>query len=241
MTENYTTIGGFALMIAKALDAEGKNSKALLSASGIDWQLLSNPDHRVPVDQIGRLMDLSVQETEDPAFGLKAGTHVCPTTFHALSMSMWLSPSLKEAFVRGVRYGQLLSDAGQATFEERDDEYVHSTTFVTAEKEFLQLLHPAAFDALFSAVLSFCRAISDASLTPKRVALIRPYPDNPRPYLEFFGCPIDFSQPTMSLTFDKSALDKPLPSSHPELGYSGDSIPNSSSASGTQHPEITMS
>ena len=159
MPVNYTTIGGFALMVARALDAYGIDGEAALGRCGINRQLLSNPDSRIPVDQLGRLLELAVHETADPAFGLKAGTHVCPTTFHALSMSMWLSSSLKDAFNRGVRYGQLLSDAGRATFEESENEYIHSIEFISESEDFIQMLQPAAFDALFSALISFCRAV----------------------------------------------------------------------------------
>lgn len=204
-------------MVTRALDAYGVDSKGVLASCGIDRQLLSDPDSRVPVDKIGRLLELAVRETGDPAFGLKAGTFIGPTTFHALSMSMWLSPSLKDALARGVRYGALLSDAGQAGFEERGDEYIHWTDFISADQTFIQMLHPAAFDTLFSALISFCRAVYGDVLAPKHVALVREKPDDTAPYLDFFRCPVDFSQPRMSLTFDKYTIEKPLPSGHPEL------------------------
>ena len=114
MSLSYTTIGGFPLMVAKALDAYGINGEDALARCDIDPQIAKVPDIRVPVEKIGQLLHLAVSETADPAIGLKAGTFIGPTTFHALTMSMWLSPSLKDAFDRVVRYEQLLSDAGRS-------------------------------------------------------------------------------------------------------------------------------
>ena len=65
MFVNYTTIGGFALMIAKALDAYQVDSEDVLASCGIDRQLLSDPDNRVSVDKIGRLLELAVRETQE--------------------------------------------------------------------------------------------------------------------------------------------------------------------------------
>jgi hypothetical protein len=71
----YTTIGGFPLMVAKALEAQGIDADQTLSRCGIDRHALADPDARVPVDQVGELLRLAITETGDPAFGLKVGTY----------------------------------------------------------------------------------------------------------------------------------------------------------------------
>jgi len=204
-------------MVVKALDAHGIDSDAALAECGIDMQMLTDPDFRVPVDSLGNLMQLAISRTGDPAFGLKVGTFICPTSFHALSMSMWLSVSLKEAFDRVVRYSQLLSDAGSSGLDELENEYCYWTELAGEDREFVELVDLAAMDALQSAMVTFCRSVSGSSFTPTRVSLMRNEPEDRTPYLEFFGCPVVFSQPRLSLSFDRETLTKPLASGHPEL------------------------
>jgi AraC-like DNA-binding protein len=204
-------------MVVKALEAYGLDAEAILAKCGIDRPLLNDPDHRVPIDQIGQLLQLVITETKDPAFGLKVGTFVGPTTFHALSMSMWLSSSLKDAFDRAILYGQLLSDAGRSGLEEKDDEYCYWTELISDGREFAEVIEFAAMDALYAAMISFCRAVYGEDFTPVRVSLMRDEPKDVSPYLDFFRCPVDFGQSKISLHFDKASLEKPLSSGHPEL------------------------
>ena len=204
-------------MVAKALDACGINGEEALSRCDIDPQIVKDPDIRVPIEKIGQLLHLAVSETANPAIGLKAGTFIGPTTFHALTMSMWLSSSLKDAFDRAVRYEQLLSDAGQSGLTEREDEYCYWSELASADGEFVELVGPAALDTLYSAIITFCRAVYGESFSPTRVSLMRKKPEEVAPYLDFFRCPVDFSQSRLSLSFDKKTLEKPLPSGHPEL------------------------
>ena len=204
-------------MVAKALDAYGINGEDALARCDIDPQMVRVPDIRVPIEKIGQLLQLAVSETGDTAIGLKVGTFVCPTTFHALTMSMWLSSSLKDAFDRAVRYEQLLSDAGQSGLTEREDEYCYWTELASADKEFIKMIGPAALDTLYSAMVTVCRAVYGESFSPIRVSLIRDTPEEVAPYLDFFRCPVDFSQPLLSMSLDKKMLEKPLPSGNPEL------------------------
>ncbi len=204
-------------MVVKALDAHGIDAEAVLAKCGIDRQSLNDPDHRVPIDQLGQLLQLVISETKEPAFGLKVGTFVGPTTFHALSMSMWLSSSLKDAFDRAILYGQLLSDAGHSGLDENDDEYCYWTELISDDRAFAEVIEFAAMDALYAAMITFCRSVYGDDFNPVRVSLIRDEPEDITPYLDFFRCPVDFGQAKISLHFDKASLEKPLASGHPEL------------------------
>ena len=81
MSLSYTTISGFLLMVAKALDTYGINSEEALAKCDIDPQIIKDPDIRVPIENVGQLLQLAVSETADPAIGLKAGTFLAPLPF----------------------------------------------------------------------------------------------------------------------------------------------------------------
>jgi len=220
----YTVVGGFPLMITRALDAQGFDGAKALADCDIDIASLSDPDARVPVDSVGKLMKLAISLTCDPAFGLKVGTFVGPTSFHALSMSMWLSSSLKDAFERLIRYGQLLSDAGLVGLEEREGECCYWTELADGSKQFIEILDLAAIDAIQSAMVTLARSVYGANLVLTHVAMVRDEPENPEPYMKYFECPVEFSQSRMALCFDRETLLKPLVSGHPELLKRSDDV-----------------
>jgi AraC-like DNA-binding protein len=211
-------------MVAKALDSYGIDGEAALSRVGIDQQLLIDPDIRIPEQQVSELLQLAVAETKEPAFGLKAGTFVCPTTFHALSMSMWLSSSLKDAFDRLVRYSYLLTDVAKVRLEETETEYCYISKLALDVEDFKAMIQLAELDVLHSAIISFCRSLYGESFAPTSVSFIHSAPADTTSHENFYRCPVLFSQPILSLTFSKKDLDKPLASGHPELLKHSDNV-----------------
>ena len=109
--------------IALALDAAGCDGTALLAEAGFHSRDLDGPTARCPLTNSGRLWEISVAATGDPAFGLKVASHLKPTTFHALSYGLCASSTLKEAFERIQRYCHVGSDAVDYDFFKSGSHY----------------------------------------------------------------------------------------------------------------------
>ena len=90
-TQTAAAVGHFYILatwvkaIVRALDAAGCDGAALLAEAGFHRRDLEGPTARCPLANSGRLWEISVAATRDPAFGLKVASHLKPTTFHALS------------------------------------------------------------------------------------------------------------------------------------------------------------
>lgn len=212
-----STLVGFPHMVIKALEQEGFNRDLVLESSGIEIDETLNPDTRVPIQELEALFDVALELTKDTAFGLKVGACVVPTTFSALSLSMWLSSNLKEAMDKAARYGELLSKAAISGVEEEEDSYCYWSRLVDLGESELSDSTFAALDSLYAAMLTLCRSLSSDDFKPVSISLLRPEPKNPRPYFDFFACEVLFGQPRFSLTFSKKSLEKPIVSAHPEL------------------------
>src|SRR5271154_23789 len=106
-----TTLGSWIKAVCRALDAAGCDSAKLLAEAGVEANALDGPTARCALSSSLRLWSLAMAATGDPAFGLKVASHIKPTSFHALSYAISASSTLKEAFERVSRRGQVGSDA----------------------------------------------------------------------------------------------------------------------------------
>jgi hypothetical protein len=137
--------------IGRALDAAGCNGAALLAKAGYDPGDLEGPTARCPLVNSGRLWELALGATGDPAFGLKVASHIKNTTFHAPSYGLAASSTLKEAFERVCRYCHVGSDAVAYEFFRCGADY----NFVIKPVADLPF---ESIDALVAAHLRMCRS-----------------------------------------------------------------------------------
>lgn len=199
----YTTLASWSLAIVKALDAAGVQSEALLEQAGIDARAIqSNPEARIPIEQMTRLWQLAEQATQNPAFGLRVGMNVNPLHFRALGMLMMTSGSLAETFDKVVKYYSVISNTGQVSVE-RTPELIG---FQIRPLEGV-MISSLAIDAFFSSVVVLCEQILHSRAFVSSVQLMKPPPKNSDPWREFFGCDLLFSATTNCLWMKRDVLE----------------------------------
>jgi AraC-like DNA-binding protein len=188
--------------------------------AGIDVAALDDPDCRHPIAATTRLWRLAVEATHDPCFGLWASRFVTHTTFHALGFAVFASSTLRDAFERFVRYGDLVSEA--AKIELLDAGEVVRFRLVVPEG----LGRPAneAIDAILSLVARTARALSESTVTPIAVQLERPEPVPSEPFAKVFRAPVEFEARENVLEFAARGLDQRLPAGNAELARSNDEV-----------------
>jgi AraC-like DNA-binding protein len=219
----HTTMGrGYILAtwikaIGRALDAAGCNGAAILAEAGFDPGDLEGPTARCPLVNNGRLWQLAVAATGDPAFGLKVASHIKHTTFHALSYALSASSTLKEAFERVRRLGQVGSDAVIYDLVKCGSEYRFVITAIAA-------LPHESMDALVSAHLRMCRSLAGRDFSPRLVELRRPRPEKVDDFERLLRAPLRFSAPQNLMVFDAESIERRLDSANPELARYNDVI-----------------
>jgi AraC-like DNA-binding protein len=215
-----SVLGTWTLAVVRALDARGVDGRAIASRAGIDVTALDDPDYRHPIAATTRLWRLAVEATHDPCFGLWASRFVTQTTFHALGFAVFASRTLRDAFERFVRYGQLVSDAAEIQLRR------------VGEREQFRLVLPEgagrpadeAIDAILSLVARTARMLSDGKVIPAAVRLERQEPVPCEPFAKVFRAPVRFGQRENVLEFAAHDFAERLPAGNAELARHNDEV-----------------
>ncbi len=223
MQHEHTLIGSWATLVARCLDHYGFDGAQLCTECDIDLSQAADPEARFSARDMRRLWKTAVQYTGDPAFGLRAGCHISPSTFRALTVSMWMSRTLKEAFERLVLYAPMSATTGQAELRETADSFKIVIRLERQPNGKLYASHEAA-DALLAGCVTFCRQLQHPSFKPLKIQMIRPAPDNFGPYHNVFGCPVEFGCEDIVMVFPKTPMLEALPSADSEMARQADKM-----------------
>ncbi len=213
---DYHVVGSYALLLARGLEDYGIPPETLFKDSPHDLKTIDDTEFRFPESEMTVLWDKATQLSGDDAFGLVAGTHVGPTSFHVLSMCLWLCCSLRQGFDRLLRYTPLFSTSASASLIKTDKHYRFDMLVNRDENN-----QPVACDqtvyAFVSALITICRKRDGAQFSPIEIAFECKTPSCPEKFEEFFGCPVKFNSPSAYILFDKHSLDKELTCGNLEL------------------------
>ncbi len=215
-----STISSWALVIWRALESYGCDSRGVFERAGLDARKLRDPNARYPFTAMTQLWGLAVDATGDPCFGLTAARFWHPTSMHALGYSWMASATLRDALERSVRYIRIVSTVAKVSLEESTEhcEFIldHTADNVLPADE--------AIDAAMAVILDLCRTSYGSELNPVRVALRRREPACAGEFARVFGAPVGFSAPKNIIYFGRTALDVRLPTANAELARANDQI-----------------
>lgn len=218
-----STLSSIVLLITKALDAEGVDSKQILIRAGLDPAHLNDPNARYSYPAVTHLWKMAGKVTGDPCFGIKAASYWHPTTLHALGYTWLASDTLEDALQRVTRYIRLVNTALIAVCEETEHGYMFS---IRMDKSW-RGVRPAneAIDAGVALILDMCRSCYGKDLNPVRIEVRRPRPETCAKLLDdLFRAPIYYDYPENAIYFDKTDITQRLPSANAELARSNEKI-----------------
>jgi len=213
-----TTIGGYVLAIAKALEYSGVDSSRILQAVGISQALTNDPMSRLPVATLTRLYRACVEVTCNPCFGLTVARFIHVSNLHALGYALAASTTLMEFCRRLERYFRLASQTGDIVIAVQGDEVslqVRLQADISAESE----------DAFIGFVVLAMRQLYKADFKPLHVAFRHAAPPSGiRPYEVLFRSELSFSQEMPRLIFPRADLEQPLAGACSDLAQLNDNI-----------------
>ncbi|MEV9163310.1 AraC family transcriptional regulator ligand-binding domain-containing protein, partial [Klebsiella pneumoniae] len=97
--------------------------------------------------------------TQDSCFGLKVASQVNQNTFHVLGHSLTTSTTLKEMFLKIIRYFRIVTDIPELEFYGQGNNHY----FVIHVPEEVQ---PESIDAFISIFIRSCRALQESLFSP---------------------------------------------------------------------------
>lgn len=204
----FTVHGGWALALARLLYTCGCDAESMFAECDLPLAEIRSSHVRVSEKNMSRLWELAKIKTGNDAFGLEMCSHVTPTTFHALGIALWSSTSLHDALIRLARFGKVMSNGGDKIFEEQADSYCLTVLILRDQNGPVISYH--SVDALFSALISICRAIFNPDYAPLKVEFERPRPRDPASFESLFNCPVVFEADANRMFFNKMTMHDPL-------------------------------
>jgi len=221
---HYSALSSWILLIAKAIDSYGKNSRQLFAAAGLDHYRLRDPLARFPYPSVVRLWELATEACGDPAFGLRVASFWHPTTLYALGYSWFASSNLDEAFTCAARYTRIVNTAASGIIHIEQTPASYQVILDASHVKLPQEPSPASADAALAMLAHMCRAAYGEHFEPLRVSL--PHPDYgcAKIYRDEFHCPVVFDADECSIWLDPDTAAEPLATANPDLVRINDGI-----------------
>ena len=97
--------------VVASISAAGLDRDKQCRRAGLDHQALVSADARVTNEVIGRIWELAVEESGNPAIALVAKRAFRPAALDAMGYAMMSSADLHGALQRAVRYAAIMSNA----------------------------------------------------------------------------------------------------------------------------------
>lgn len=197
--------------VLAAAERHGLSRTQLLAHAGLGAQQLT--DERWPIDDITRLWRAAAELTQDPGFGLKAGSLVGPASFNVVSFIFQSSPTLREAIALVQKFQRLISDGGRFQIVGGDDK----SWLIYHPQQGELAFSPHQIEAVLAAVVSFSRWVTDHRFVPARVQFSHSQLGPLAGYQTVFQTGVDFNQAFSGLHLDNALLDRPLPQADTQL------------------------
>ncbi|MCG6888769.1 MAG: AraC family transcriptional regulator [Gammaproteobacteria bacterium] len=215
ISSHFSALSSWVLLIARAIDSYGCDSKELFARAGLDHAKLRDPLARFPAAAVLKLWPIAVETTQDPGFGLTVASFWHPTTLHALGYSWLASNNLEEAFDCAVRYTRIVNTAAQGVVavETSADSY----RVIINSVKFNPNPNDASVDAVLAMLLIMCRAAYGGNFKLQQVTFQHDAPASHRRFDDLFQAPVLFSQPENMLLIDPEIIREPLATANPEL------------------------
>lgn len=153
-----------------------------------------------------------IDALDDPCLGLHVGGSIHAKQLGLVGYTIYYSNNLHSAMHRFARYVRIISDAVQFEIEESAKEAAFTWKVHPA---LAALRHPVELGVALMVALG--REISGTDISPQRVELPGPRPDDTSEYRRYFGCPVEFDRPVARVSNTRQALNLPCKAPDPTL------------------------
>ena len=199
--------------IIKSAAARGVPARALYEAIKLNPDVMTDPDQRIPFAQVVQLYERAAELTGDDAFGLHVGEAVDPKAFDVLGYAVINSPTLGEALDRMVRYNFIWTNG--SWFSVDAGARLTRIVYDYLDDSIKDRRHDS--EMTLAAIATLGRIVTNANLSPVRVAFQHNRPGDTREHERIFQCPVEFDADKNQYFLDSTALALPIVRADPGL------------------------
>lgn len=199
-------------LLWRVLDRYGVDAPRLFGELDVPENALADPDLRIPSEVVEELWHRADEEIGDIYLGLASAGLLHPSHLGPLGYAWLASPNLRAALDRLSRYVRLLSESRRVHVREEGDRVIVTTVLEpTARGSALRA------DVAVACLMELCRWNAGAELRAVEVDLRHPPPADPKPFEDYFGGPVRFTQSHNRLALRREDVARPLPTANPHL------------------------
>ncbi|GAB4146288.1 MAG: AraC family transcriptional regulator [Cyanobacteria bacterium J069] len=197
----------------------GADPGEICTATGLDPEMLTMPDERIPGSLHAAVWREAVKQTGDENLGLHLGEAFNLATFGTVGYILINCQTLGEAFEKLVRYDHLFCQSAEFCVS-----VSNGMVFFDCDYHMTgSLQHPIVEERRYAVECTFASSLkATLDLTGKPLPLSAVWfqhtpPENIAEYKRIFQTDLQFLRPNNRLIFDASCLDWPILSSNPAL------------------------
>ena len=205
---------GPILALPAVLRDLGVRPRRAFAAADVDPRIFRNPDARIPLEDVGRLLETCVRLTGCDHFGLLVGARFDLGGFGPLGLLLLNSASVGDA-VRSLLLHLHLHDRGAAPVLLAPTPSSMLLGYSIYRRETPAI--PQIYDAAIAIAYRILRELCGPTWKPRRVQFSYHKPSNTTPYAELFQSPVRFEAEVTGIKFASTYLQRPIEGADPAL------------------------
>ncbi len=209
----FTLTAGILAQLVRYLKHLNVDVDMVLLSVGVDPAIITNPDHRIPVETYNRIEEAAAEASGDPCFGLHMGEFIEAGNWSILGYLMMNCHTLGEAMVKAGRYYKIIGTQIQSIVGIRNKNIV---IVYTAGKNAPQISRHC-YESAISSTVCMLRNLSKEDISPVEVGFMSPNPPCLHEYHRVFRSPVLFDQKNSYLTLPWSIMRIPVVCPNAEL------------------------
>ena len=200
-------------VVPDVICALGYNPADILPATGIDPQLLREPDALISFSSRVHLLRACAELTNCPDFGLRVGRRGGLSSFGLVGYLAMHSPNVGEALQNLIHHLHLHVQGAAVALERYEEMAFFSYAILQPVPDASDQLEDAALAIMYRILTELC----GPHWSPSEVWFCHRKPADISPYRRYFGAPLRFDTGRNGLFFASSWLDHPVGAADPEL------------------------
>ena len=205
---------GPILAIPAVLTARGIRPDLAFARAGIDGKLFRDPESRLPLEAVGRLLDICAALTRCPHFGLLVGERFNLDAFGAIGALMRNSTNVNHALGVLLRHLYLHDRRASAVLLAPDK------SSVLLGYSIFRHGMPGSdqiYDAAITIAYKIVRELCGPSFTPLQIQFAHGRPGNVAPFAHLFRSNVLFDADLSGVVVDASWLSRPIKGADADL------------------------
>lgn len=199
--------------VAHTLVRAGASLDDLLAHVPLDPRCLYDPDARIALAELGRLAEVGVGLSGDPAFGLHVVEQPAHGSMGVLSHLMSHARTVRSALATATEYADLVIDGLRLpTYDDADDFVVRSVI-----PKSTPLFDRALTEMVMVGMVRLIEEFMGSRVTPRHVTFEHEAPPYYEEYQRLFGKNVQFGQRQATIAFERELADRPCIHEHSEL------------------------